>query len=274
MINSRFVGSVGAALIAALSVQAGIAQTVVPGDPYAADPVGIVADPCPPHPKPADGAGWDAWKLHMLTRDFGQLCRYAAQNVALATSGAKVRVVFMGDSITDNWIDADPTLFTDGLVDRGIGGQTTPQMLVRFRADVLALRPLAVHIMAGTNDIAGNTGAATIQTVQGNIETMAELARAHGIKVILASTPPAAAFPWSPAMKPAPQIVTFNAWLRGYAAKNGFTYVDYHAALAGPDGGMKPGYATDGVHPTPQGYAVMKPLALAAIAKTLGGKTK
>ena len=274
MINSRSVGSVGAALIGALSVQAGIAQTVVPGDPYAADPVGIVADPCPAHPKPADGAGWDAWKLHMLTRDFGQLCRYAAQNVALATSGAKVRVVFMGDSITDNWIDADPTLFTDGLVDRGIGGQTTPQMLVRFRADVLALKPLAVHIMAGTNDIAGNTGAATIQTVQGNIETMAELARAHGIKVILASTPPAAAFPWSPAMKPAPQIVTFNAWLRGYAAKNGFTYVDYHAALAGPDGGMKPGYATDGVHPTPQGYAVMKPLALAAITKTLGGKAK
>ena len=98
---------------------------------------------------------------------------------------------------------------------------------------------------------------------------MAELARAHGIKVILASTPPAAAFPWSPGMKPTSQIVALNAWLRAYAAKNGITYVDYHAALAGPDGGMKPGYATDGVHPTPQGYAVMKPLALAAIAKTL-----
>ncbi len=262
----------GLCLAAALLIIAdgAVAQTIVPGDPNAGDRVGIVANPCPPHANPTDGAGWDRWKLHMLTRDFGQLCRYAAQNAALLKAGAKVRVVFMGDSITDNWIGADPALFTDGLVDRGISGQTTPQMLVRFRADVLALKPRAVHIMAGTNDIAGNTGAATIETVQGNIMTMAELARAHGIKVILGSTPPAVAFRWSPAMKPAPQIVAFNTWLRGYAAKNGFTYVDYHTALAGPDGGMKPGYASDGVHPTPQGYAVMKPLALAAIAKTLG----
>ncbi len=257
-------------LVVALAGGSAPAQTAGLSDRYAADPVGIVADPCPVHPAPANGAEWEAWKLHMLTRDFGQLCRYAAQNAKLAASGAKVRVVFMGDSITDNWIGADATLFTDGLVDRGIGGQTTPQMLVRFRADVLALKPRAVHIMAGTNDIAGITGAATMATVQGNIATMADLARAHGIKVILASTPPAVAFPWSPGMKPAPQIVALNAWLRGYAAKNGFTYVDYHAALASPDGGMKPGYASDGVHPTPQGYAVMKPLALAAIAKTLG----
>ncbi|WP_380779042.1 SGNH/GDSL hydrolase family protein [Sphingomonas sp. R86520] len=257
-------------MVCGLAPQGGAAQTSVPGDPFAGDPVGIVADPCPAHPNPTDGAGWDRWKLHMLTRDFGQLCRYAHQNAALTASRARTRVVLMGDSITDNWIGADATLFTNGLVDRGISGQTTPQMLVRFRADVLALKPLAVHIMAGTNDIAGNTGAATIETVQGNVMTMAELARAHGIKVILASTPPAAAFPWSPAMKPAPQIVAFNGWLRGYAARNGFTYVDYYTALAGPDGGMKPGYASDGVHPTPQGYAVMKPLALAAITKTLG----
>jgi lysophospholipase L1-like esterase len=245
-------------------------QTAAMSDPYAADRVGIVADPCPIHPKPATGLAWETWRLHMLTRDFGQLCRYAAQNAELAATGARVRVVFMGDSITDNWIDADAALFTNGLVDRGIGGQTTPQMLVRFRADVLALHPQAVHIMAGTNDIAGNTGAATMATVQGNIATMTDLARAHGIKVILASIPPAAAFPWSPKMKPAPQIIALNAWLRGYAARNGFTYVDYHATLAGPDGGMKPGYASDGVHPTPQGYAAMKPLALAAITNTLG----
>jgi lysophospholipase L1-like esterase len=272
MIKTRFLRAVCTAMVCGLAGQTGAAQTSVPGDPYAGDAVGIAADPCPLHSNPSDGAGWERWKLHMLTRDFGQLCRYAAQNAALIASGAKVRVVFMGDSITDNWIGADPALFTNGLVDRGISGQTTPQMLVRFRADVLALKPRAVHIMAGTNDIAGNTGAATIETVQGNIKTMAELARVSGINVILASTPPAAAFPWSPAMKPAPQIVAFNTWLRGYAAKNGFTYVDYHAELAGPDGGMKPGYASDGVHPTPQGYAVMKPLALAAITKTLGGR--
>ena len=246
------------------------AQTSILNDPYNSDPVGIVINPCPSHLNPTDGVGWDRWKLHMLSRDFGQLCRYADQNATLVASGEKVRVVLMGDSITDNWIGADAAFFTGGLVDRGISGQTTPQMLVRFRTDVLALKPRAVHIMAGTNDIAGNTGAATIETVRGNIVTMAELARTHGIRVILASIPPAAAFPWSPAMKPAPQIVAFNTWLRSYAAKNGFTYVDYYAALANPDGGMKPGYATDGVHPTPQGYAVMKPLALAAIAKTLG----
>ncbi|EZP51109.1 MULTISPECIES: SGNH/GDSL hydrolase family protein [Sphingomonas] len=255
------------ALLAALLIAGpAAAQTNVPGDPYAGDPVGIVADPCPVHPKP-EGAGWQMWNLHMLTRDHGQLCRYRAQNAALTEP---VRVVFMGDSITDNWIGADPSLFTKGLVDRGISGQTTPQMLLRFRQDVLALHPKAVHIMAGTNDIAGNTGAATMETVQGNIETMAELAHAHGIKVILASVPPAAAFPWSPDKRPVPQIAALNGWLRGYAKAHGYTYVDYHAALADAAGGMKPGLASDGVHPTPAGYAVMRPLALAAIAKTLG----
>lgn len=243
------------------------AQTNVPGDPHASDPVGIVAAPCPAHPAPATPQEWQMWNLHMLTRDHGQLCRYRAQNAALHEP---VRVVFMGDSITDNWIGADPSMFRNGCIDRGISGQTTAQMLLRFRQDVIALHPKAVHIMAGTNDIAGNTGAATIEIVQGHIETMAELARAHGIKVILASIPPAAAFPWSPAMRPAPQIVTFNIWLRGYARSHGYTYVDYHGAMATPAGGMKAGLATDGVHPTPAGYAMMRPLALTAIAKTLG----
>lgn len=242
------------------------AQTRVPGDPYADDPSGIVAQPCPTHPKPADGAAWQMWNLHMLTRDHGQLCRYAAANAQVQRP---VRVVFMGDSITDNWIGADPSLFTDGLVDRGISGQTTSQMLLRFRQDVIALRPRAVHIMAGTNDIAGNTGAATMATVQGHIQTMAELARAHGIRVILASIPPAGAFSWNPEKRPVPQIAAMNAWLREYARANGFTYVDYHRAMATEQGAMKPGLATDGVHPTPEGYAVMRPLALAAIERAL-----
>jgi lysophospholipase L1-like esterase len=243
------------------------AQTLVEGDPHADDPVGIVADPCPAHPRPGDDAGWHLWNLHMLTRDFGQLCRYAAQNRA---AKPPVRVVFMGDSITDNWINLDPSFFTEGLVDRGVSGQTTPQMLVRFRQDVIALHPQAVHIMAGTNDIAGNTGAATIETVQGNIETMAEIARAHGIKGILASIPPAKAFPWSPAKRPAPQVVAMNAWLKAYARRSGFTYVDYYAAMADAEGGMKAGLSSDGVHPTGQGYAVMRPIAEAAIRATLG----
>ena len=257
-------------LVAALLAAApAVAQTNVPGDPYANDPVGIVVDPCPSHPGPTDQASYHMWNLHMLTRDFGQLCRYQAADAALKASGEKVRVVFMGDSITDNWLNGDKTLFDNGLVNRGISGQTTPQMIVRFRQDVIDLHPQAVHIMAGTNDIAGNTGAATMETVEGNIKTMAELARAHGIKVMLASVPPAAAFPWSPKMHPAPTIVTFNRWLKGYAAQNGFTYVDYYDALVGPDGGMKPGISLDGVHPNPTGYAIMRPITLAAVAKTL-----
>lgn len=270
MIGARF----RRMLVLSLAAVAGpaIAQVAMLGDPYASDPVGIVADPCPSHPKPTDGAGWEAWKRHMLTRDFGQLCRYRTQNLELLAAAKPVRVVFMGDSITDNWIGADAALFTDGLVDRGISGQTTAQMLVRFRQDVIALKPRLVHIMAATNDIAGNTGAATMATVQGNIETMAELARAHGIKVILASVPPAAAFPWSPDMRPVPQVRALNAWLQGYARRNGFVFVDYYAALATKDGAMKPGLASDGVHPTPAGYAVMRPLALAAVRASIGAR--
>jgi lysophospholipase L1-like esterase len=246
------------------------AQTVIPGDPAADDPVGIVEQPCVQHPLPADGQSWQMWILHMLTRDFGQLCRYAAQNAALKPNEA--RIVFMGDSITDNWINLDRGFFTQGRVDRGISGQTTPQMLVRFRQDVIDLHPRAVHIMAGTNDIAGNTGAATMATVQGNIRSMAELARAHGIKVILASVPPASAFHWSSDKRPAPQIRTLNAWLAAYARANHFTWVDYHQAMADAEGGMKPGLSTDGVHPSAEGYRVMRPLALAAIRAALGAR--
>jgi lysophospholipase L1-like esterase len=258
-----------AALLLPLFLAAPVsAQVKLTGDPYASDPVGIMADPCPVHPTPTDDAGRELGRLHQVTRDWAQLCRYHRDNAALR--GQPVSVVFMGDSITDGWIQGDPDFFKEGRVDRGIGGQTTPQMLVRFREDVIALKPKAVHIMAGTNDIAGNTGAATMETVLGNIQGMAELARANGIKVILASVPPAASFPWSPDKRPAPQIAAMNAWIKRYAEAQGFTYVDYHPVLASADGAMKPGLATDGVHPTPAGYAAMRPVALAAIRRTLG----
>ncbi|MBR0552796.1 SGNH/GDSL hydrolase family protein [Sphingomonadaceae bacterium LXI357] len=246
------------------------AQTRIPGDPHADDPSGIVADPCPGHESPENGGGWQMWNLHMLTRDFGQLCRYRDANAELAKSQAPVRVVFMGDSITDNWINLAPHMFEDGRVDRGISGQTTPQMLVRFRQDVIDLHPQAVHIMTGTNDIAGNTGAETLDTLKGHIRSMAELAQAHGIKVILASIPPAGTFPWAKDKQPVPVIRAMNEWLKSYAAENGFTYVDYFSAMATPDGAMKEGLSSDGVHPTAKGYAVMRPLTLAAIRRTLG----
>ena len=246
------------------------AQATVDGDPRAGDPVGIVADPCPVHPKPTTPEGWRMWNLHMLTRDYGQICRYHAANAALQSAGRPVDVVFFGDSITDNWTGADPAMFSGKFVNRGISGQTTSQMLVRFREDVIALHPRAVHIMAGTNDIAGNTGASTMGIVEGNIETMVDLARAHGIKVLLASTLPASAFPWSPDKRPAATIVAFDAWIRDYAKANRLTYVDYYAALVDGKGGMKAALALDGVHPNPQGYAVMKPITLNAVDKVLG----
>lgn len=263
----RFLACLAMALGAAPALHA---QTKIAGDPGADDPSGIVADPCSIHPKPTDAAGWQMWNLHMLTRDFGQICRYHADDLALRASGKPIRVVFMGDSITDNWQNLDRTMFTGDLVDRGISGQTTPQMLVRFREDVISLHPQAVHIMAGTNDIAGNTGASTMEIVEGNIQSMAEMARLHGIRVILASVPPTSAFPWSPDKKPAPTIVAFNTWLKAYAQREGFTYLDYYDALANAQGGMKPGLSSDGVHPTVAGYAIMRPLALSAIARTLG----
>jgi lysophospholipase L1-like esterase len=253
---------------AALGATGALAQAKVPSDPYGADPVGIVADPCPSHDQPI--RDYNMRNLHSMTRDFGQLCRYRDDNARLIASHAPVRVVFMGDSITDNWQNLDKAMFIDGLVDRGISGQTTPQMLVRFQEDVVALHPRAVHIMAGTNDIAGNTGAATQAFVQGTIRSMAELARVHGIKVILAAVPPAVAFPWVPDKKPVSQIAALNAWLKDYAAREGFTFVDYGPALGDGTGGIKPGLSSDGVHPTVAGYAAMKPLAMAAVRRALG----
>ena len=253
------------ALLAAVSCSAfAAAQTKVAGDPYADDPVGIVADPCPTHPKPTNG--YQMYNLHMLTHDHGQLCRYAAQNAALKTP---VRVVFMGDSITDNWIGADAALFTNGLVDRGISGQTTPQMLIRFRNDVILLHPKAVHIMAGTNDIAGNTGPMTPAQTHDNLAMMVMIAQKAGIGVLLASVPPADGFPWKPGLPTVAPIRAINAWARDYAAKNRVTFVDYTPALATPAGAMRPGFANDGVHPTPAGYAAMEQ-ALTPILRAKG----
>lgn len=201
-----------------------------------------------------------------LATDWAQLCRYQAENDALGPPAPdEQRVVFLGDSITEFWKVADPALFSAGVIDRGISGQTTGQMLLRFRQDVVDLRPVAVHLMAGTNDIAGNAGPTTLEAVQANLQSMVELADAHGIEVILASVPPAADFPWRVGLDPGPTIELLNAWLQGYAAGKGLRYVDYHAVLADGALGLKKALANDGVHPNVDGYALMKPLAEAAI---------
>ncbi len=204
-----------------------------------------------------------------LHTDWAWLGRYQQANAAVSAKGAQPRVVFIGDSITQGWFDMVPAFFADNnRFGRGIGGQTTPQMVLRFRQDVIDLKPAVVQIMAGTNDIAGNTGPMTPDQSKANIMTMAELARAHGIRVILASIPPAANFPWRPGLETAAKIAAMNAWLKTYAAQTNSTYADYWTALH--DGkALRASLTYDGVHPNKAGYAVMSPVAEAAIRSAL-----
>jgi lysophospholipase L1-like esterase len=197
--------------------------------------------------------------------DWAQLGRYKDANAALPAH-EKGRVVFYGDSITDAWAK-QPAVFFPGkpFVGRGISGQTTPQMLVRFRQDVIDLHPEAVVILAGTNDIAGNTGPETPEMVEGYLTSMAELARVNHIKVVLCSIMPVLDYPWRKGMEPSPKIKAINAWMKAYAAREGFAYVDYYTAMDDGTGAAKAGLTKDGVHPTAEGYRLMEPLALAGI---------
>jgi len=206
--------------------------------------------------------------------DWAELGRYAAENAALAAPAAgEQRVVFYGDSITDAWgrRPATGTFFPGKpYVNRGISGQTTAQMVVRFHQDVVDLHPKAVIILAGTNDVAENTGPMTPEMTLDDFRAMAEMARANGIKVVIASIPPAGEFPWRKGLGPAPKIRALNAKLEAWCRSEGIVWVDYYSALADESGAMKPGLSLDGVHPTAAGYAIMAPLAEAGIAKALG----
>jgi lysophospholipase L1-like esterase len=206
--------------------------------------------------------------------DWPQLDRYRADNAALpATAAGEQRVVFYGDSITDSWGRRPGTgTFFPGkpYVNRGISGQTTPQMVVRFQQDVIRLQPAVVVILAGTNDVAGNTGPSTPAMTEDNFASMAAIARQNGIKVVLASITPAYAYPWKPSARPVPTIHEVNQWLKEYCAREHFVYLDYYSALVDDKGGMRPGLSFDGVHPTAAGYAIMGPLAEAAIRQALG----
>ena len=208
-------------------------------------------------------AAMDAWTAK---NDAADLCLYRQANTDDLKAGP-VKVVFLGNSITELWKAADPDLFTGGVVDRGISGQTSGQTLVRFMPDVVALHPKAVHILVGSNDVAGNNGPTRAEDLENNIRAMVAIAKANHIRVILGSITPARVIPWRNTIHPAEQIRALNAWMAAYAKAEGLVYVDYHTVLAAPDGGMKPGVSRDGVHPMRSGYALMKPLALAAIAK-------
>jgi lysophospholipase L1-like esterase len=209
-----------------------------------------------------------------LRTDWAYLKRYQAENAALAPPRpGENRVVFMGNSITEGWAKYFPSMFAGKpYVNRGVGGQTTPQMLVRFRQDVVALKPAVVVILAGTNDIAGNTGPSTIEMIEDNLASMAELAKANGIAVVLSSVLPVYDYPWRPGLEPAPKILALNKWMKEYASTHGAVYLDYHTAMADERQGMKADLAGDGVHPNEAGYRIMAPLAEKAIAQALGRK--
>ncbi len=202
-------------------------------------------------------------------QDWANLNRFKAENAnqVLPTPGEK-RVVFMGNSITEGWINMHPEFFAGKFyINRGISGQTTPQMLLRFRADVIKLKPRVVIILAGTNDIAGNSGPSTLEMIEDNIISMAQLAKANDIKVILCSVLPVYDYPWKTGLKPAEKIIELNKLIKSYASKSDIIYLDFFSAMVDERNGMKAAYSKDGVHPNEAGYDVMEPLTEKAIEK-------
>lgn len=203
--------------------------------------------------------------------DWPNFERYKEDNLKLGLPKAdENRIVFMGNSITQGWSETNPDFFIGkSYINRGISGQTTPQMLVRFRADVVNLKPKVVVILAGTNDIAGNTGPSTLEMIEDNIASMVEIAKANNIKVVLCSVLPAYDYPWKPGLEPAQKIVDLNKWIADYASKNEIVYVDYYTPMADERNGLKKEYSEDGVHPNLTGYKVMEPLVEKAIEGAL-----
>ncbi len=206
-----------------------------------------------------------------LRDDWPSLARYREAKERLGPlRPVERRVVFYGNSITDGWARYFDTMFPDKpYVGRGISGQTTPQMLVRFRQDVIALEPAVVVILAGTNDIAGNTGPSTQAMIEGNLISMVELAKTNGIHVVLSSVLPVYDYQWRPGLEPAPKIVALNTWMRHYASTHDVVYLDYHSAMADERQGLKAELSEDGVHPNEAGYRIMAPLVERAITEAL-----
>lgn len=209
-------------------------------------------------------------EVERLRTDWAQLEQYRDENRRLPPPGAaRPRVIFLGDSLTQSWDLAGLGLDQVELLNRGISGQTSPQMLVRFRQDVVDLRPAVVHILAGTNDLAGNTGPTTLEAIEDNVSSMAEIAAANHIRVVLGSVLPALDYPWRRGLQPAPRIVALNGWMRAYARRRKLVYADYYSALVDSQGGFKSALADDGVHPNRAGYAAMEPIARESLRQAL-----
>lgn len=211
-------------------------------------------------------------QMQKKLEDWPNLARYREENAKLAKASAgERRVVFLGDSITDGWGRGTGAFFPGKpYVNRGISGQTTPQMLDRFQQDVLHLEPAVVVVLAGINDIAGNTGPESIEAIEDNFRSMVALAKESHVRVVLSSVLPASYFPWRAGLKPAAEVKELNAWLESFAREQHVTFLNYYPALVNGEGGMRPELATDkAVHPNAAGYALMAPLAEEAIAKAL-----
>jgi lysophospholipase L1-like esterase len=244
------------------------------------------AQPATPKPSPVDPCAEisaRAARAETKLSDWPALARYHEANAKIHEPDKKEeRVVFMGDSITDSWDDPKYGGFFHGkpYVDRGISGQTTPQMLIRFRPDVIALQPKVVVILAGTNDIAGNTGPMTVQAIEDNLTSMFDLARANGIRVVFASILPISDYERTSAgqqiiqskRRPPSEITALNAWMKSYAAAHGGIYLDYFSAMADDRGFLREELSDDGLHPNKKGYDIMAPLAEQAIASALSGR--
>jgi lysophospholipase L1-like esterase len=265
---------IAAVALCCLLLPAGVRGQAPGSKPETQAPAPAQAAPAPSAATPAPHPDNDYWRKHdeLLKVDFGWLGKFKEANAALAQPAAgEDRVVFMGDSITEGWHFTGPhgSFVGKPYINRGISGQTTPQMLVRFRQDVIALKPKVVVILAGTNDIAGNTGPETPEQIEDNLASMADLATANHIRVVLCSILPAFDFNWKPGLTPAPKILAINAWMKAYAAEKGYVYVDFHTSMKDERDGLLATLSKDGVHPLPAGYAVMTPLVEAGIEKAL-----
>lgn len=209
-------------------------------------------------------------------QDWPNLKRFQEENSKLAAPAAnEKRVVFMGNSITEGWKNTSPEFFNGRpYINRGISGQTTPQMLIRFHQDVVNLKPKVVVMLCGINDIAGNSGPSTLEMIEDNIAAMAEIAKANKISVVLSSVLPAFDFPWKPGLEPANKVIALNQWIKEYASAHKLVYLDYFSAMKDERNGLPKSLAGDGIHPNKAGYAIMEPLAEKAIAVAMKKKMK
>jgi lysophospholipase L1-like esterase len=231
----------------------------------------MVAQNNEPKSTPEQQEAWKKAAEERFHNDWANLARFRDDNIKIGLPAAgEKRVVFMGNSITEGWSRLDPDFFSGKpYVNRGISGQTTPQMLIRFRPDAINLKPSVIVILAGINDIAGNTGPSTLEMIEDNIASMVDLAKSNGIPVVLSSVLPAFDFPWRPGMQPAEKVIQLNAWIKNWAKKTGCVYLDYFTPMADSRNGLKPELTSDGVHPNLAGYKVMDPLVESAIHKAL-----